>query len=141
MPVSGGTHAALFPVFLKSALLPCTQSEVLHLYPAVDALIREHTRTTMEIDNEFIADYVQRIKVLHNAPIRAHQDAGSVPEIIELEAVLMRMHLAMEEKAYLPLLEQYIGSDERRWEALWTQNRIELRVCKAPSAGANRIQD
>jgi iron-sulfur cluster repair protein YtfE (RIC family) len=110
-----------FVAFLKRELLPHARIEERHLYPAVDTLVREHGRptATMEVDHEFIADYAERIERLNDALILENAEEQVVPEAllrqlaVELEAVV-QLHLAKEERIYMPLFEQYMTSGEQR---------------------------
>lgn len=119
--VNRRADAGEFVAFLKRELLPHARSEELHLYPAVDTLLREHGRptATMEVDHEFIADYAQRIERLNDALILENPEEQAVPEAllrqlaVELEAIV-QLHLAKEERVYLPLFEQYMSSGEQR---------------------------
>lgn len=118
--VNGRVDPGEFVTFLKRELLPHARSEQRHLYPVVDTLVREHGRptATMEVDHEFIADYARRIERLTDALILENQEEQAVPEAllrqlaVELEAVV-QLHLAKEERIYLPLFEQYMPNGEQ----------------------------
>ena len=113
--------AGEFVAFLKRELLSRARSEERHLYPAVDALVREHGRptATMTVDHEFISDYARRIERLNDALILENSDEQAVPEAllrqlaVELEAVV-QLHLTKEERVYLPLFEQYMTNGEQQ---------------------------
>jgi len=111
-----------FVQFLKSDLLPHAGGEEAHLYPAIDALVRDHghATATMSVDHEFISGYVQELEQVGNELQRAA--AADRPELarrvarlaIGLEA-LMKVHLEKEERVYLPLFERYLpASDQQR---------------------------
>ncbi len=107
--------------FLLQDLLPHAQGEERALYPAVEPLIRQHGQATatMRVDHEFIEGYIRQIDGL----IQRIQGAG--PEgrasaerelrrlLIELYA-LLRVHMAKEERVYLPLFERYLSPEEQQ---------------------------
>jgi uncharacterized protein (DUF2249 family)/hemerythrin-like domain-containing protein len=107
--------------FLTGELLPHAAGEERALYPALDPVIREHgsPTATMRIDHEYIGDYTRQIgtttRRLHTAseserPALAHQFARQVTQLQGLFAV----HLAKEERVYLPLVEQAIPTDDQQ---------------------------
>lgn len=108
-----------FVAFLKGDLVPHARGEERHLYEAIGALVREHGQATatMRVDHEFITDYVARIeKVARQLKSAA---GGERPQLLrELRELSLRLdaivqlHLAKEERVYLPLLERY--TDEAR---------------------------
>src|SRR5512135_990965 len=110
-----------FVQFLKADLLPHASGEEVHLYPAVDRLVRDHGRATatMSVDHEFISRYVQELEQAGNevrraAPADRSELARRVAHLaIGLEA-LMKVHLEKEERVYLPLVEQYISISEQQ---------------------------
>lgn len=112
-----------FVAFLKSDLLPHARGEERHLYGVVDTLVREHGRptATMLIDHEFIKDYTARIEAAANRLKSANETerpklAREQRELaLRLEAIV-ELHLAKEERVYLPLIEQHL--DEQRQRAL-----------------------
>ncbi len=110
-----------FVTFLNGDLLPHARGEERHLYPAVDELLRRHGRptATMTVDHEFIAAYVARI-----ARLTRELDRASIAErprlleqlrdlAIRLDA-LLEVHLAKEERVYLPLIEQHLDDARQR---------------------------
>jgi uncharacterized protein (DUF2249 family) len=110
-----------FVAFLKRDLLPHARGEERHLYPAVDDLLRQHGRatTTMSVDHEFIGAYVAKIDRLTRELASASVDAE--PRLREqlrnlanrLDAVV-EVHLAKEERIYLPLIEQHLDDARQR---------------------------
>ncbi len=107
--------------FLKAELLPHARGEERSLYPAVEPLVKAHGQatTTMTMDHEFIADYVRQIDETTHALGEAHVEDRPALErrlsrlAIGLEAIL-HLHLAKEERVYLPLLEHFLSVDEQR---------------------------
>jgi uncharacterized protein (DUF2249 family) len=110
-----------FVAFLKGDLLPHAHSEEKYLYSAVDNLVREHGRptATMSVDHEFIADYVARIE-------RTACELGSATDgdrarllgqlrdlALRLDAIV-ELHLAKEERVYLPLIEEHLDPTRQR---------------------------
>lgn len=113
------TERESFVAFLKGDLLPHARAEERHLYQAVDALIREHGSgtATMTVDHEVIAGYVRKIEELtcelKTAP--EHDRAQLLKRLRELSLrldAIVQLHLAKEERVYLPLLDR--GLDEAR---------------------------
>lgn len=107
--------------FLRAELLPHARGEERHLYPAIDPLIRAHGEptATMRVDHAFIEEYARRIADLAGAMHTTNPDdrpalARQVERLaIGLEA-LLEVHLAKEERVYLPLAERYLPADEQR---------------------------
>lgn len=107
--------------FLTGVLLPHAAGEERTLYPALDPIIREHgsPTATMSIDHEYIGEYTWQITAtarrLRSAaeserPTLARQLARQVTQLQGLFAV----HLAKEERAYLPLIEQAISAGDQQ---------------------------
>jgi len=113
--------AAALAEFLVRDLLPHAAGEETHMYPAVEPLIKAHGRATatMSVDHEFITGYVREIE----AAGRALREAGAAERpallaraqraALQLEAVL-RVHLAKEERVYLPLFEQFVAEGDQQ---------------------------
>jgi uncharacterized protein (DUF2249 family)/iron-sulfur cluster repair protein YtfE (RIC family) len=106
--------------FLTGDLLPHAAGEERTLYPALDPLIRAHgsPTNTMRIDHEYIGEYIKQIgataRRLHSAaeterPALARQLARQITQLQGLFAV----HLAKEERVYLPLIEQAISAEDQ----------------------------
>lgn len=110
-----------FVAFLKNELVPHAAGEEAHLYPLVDDLVRAHGKptATMSIDHEYIQNYIAQIEAAANALAHAAPDAQSAPRAqlahlaLQLNAIF-EMHLAKEERAYLPLVEQYVSEDAQQ---------------------------
>jgi hemerythrin-like domain-containing protein len=107
--------------FLRSELAPHADGEENSLYPSVEPLLREHGQATatMHIDHEFIADYIGE---LENAVDALHGTNGAERVALEervrrlalkLDAIF-EMHLAKEERVYLPLMEKYLSEAEQQ---------------------------
>ncbi|HEY6395748.1 MAG TPA: hemerythrin domain-containing protein [Candidatus Binataceae bacterium] len=112
-----------FAAFLRNELLPHARAEERHLYPKVDLLMREHGRATatMLIDHEFITKYVDQIEktALELSASSAQQRPILLKRLGELAIrldAIMELHLAKEERAYLPVMEEHLSELE--------QNRI-----------------
>jgi uncharacterized protein (DUF2249 family)/hemerythrin-like domain-containing protein len=110
-----------FVAFLKGDLLPHARGEERHLYGLVDELVREHGKptATMMIDHEFINDYVARIELATHrlegaADNERAQLLGKLRELsLRLDAIV-ELHLAKEERVYLPLIEEHVGEERQR---------------------------
>jgi hemerythrin-like domain-containing protein len=116
------TERDSFVAFLTGDLLPHARGEELHLYPAVDELVQRHGKATatMTVDHEFIGGYVARIKSVSQQLRQASN--GERPRLLQqlremalqLDAIF-QLHLAKEERVYLPLIEQHLeDADQRR---------------------------
>lgn len=109
--------AAAFAAFLQKELLPHAVGEERHLYPAVDPLIKTHgvATATMSVDHEYIEEYIRQIAAAAQAP--AAEQAAVAERLgrlaLRLEA-LLEVHLAKEERVYLPLFEQYLSEDQQQ---------------------------
>jgi uncharacterized protein (DUF2249 family)/hemerythrin-like domain-containing protein len=108
--------------FLKNDLMPHACGEERHLYPLVDTLVQKHGKSTatMMVDHEFIADYVAKIEELTQRLTGA--TAGDQRDhllrrlrdlALRLDAIV-ELHLAKEERIYLPLIEERIGEERQR---------------------------
>ncbi|HXF69493.1 MAG TPA: DUF2249 domain-containing protein [Thermoflexus sp.] len=107
--------------FLLQDLLPHAQGEERALYPAVEPLIRQHGQATatMRVDHEFIEGYIRQIDGLIQRIQGAEPEGRASAErelrrlLIELYA-LLRVHMAKEERVYLPLFERYLSLEEQQ---------------------------
>lgn len=107
--------------FLSGELLPHARGEEKSLYPALDPVIREYgsPTATMLVDHEYIGDYVRQI----NETVRGLRSAGEreraalaqqlTRQVIQLQG-LFTVHLAKEERVYLPLVEQAISAGDQQ---------------------------
>jgi uncharacterized protein (DUF2249 family) len=110
-----------FIAFLKGDLVPHARGEERHLYGVVDTLVQEHGKATatMAIDHEFINDYVARIELV--AQRLKDTEEKQRPELLRdlrelslcLDAIV-ELHLAKEERVYLPLIEKYLDQARQR---------------------------
>lgn len=106
--------------FLSGELIPHAQGEEKTLYPALDPVIREHgsPTATMSVDHEFIGDYTKQItetaRALHSADQRERANLARklARLMIQLQG-LFTVHLAKEERVYLPLVEKAISSGDQ----------------------------
>jgi uncharacterized protein (DUF2249 family) len=122
--VGGGepqTERAAFVAFLKGDLLPHARGEERHLYGAVDKLVREHGKATatMIVDHEFIQSYVARIELTTHLLERAAEKerAALLQKLRELSLrleAIVELHLAKEERVYLPLIEEHLDEARQR---------------------------
>jgi len=110
-----------FVAFLNGDLMPHARSEERHLYPAVDALVRAHGRptATMSVDHEFIADYIARIERTTRELAGANngERARLLTRLRDLATrldAIVELHLAKEERVYLPLLEEHLEQVPQR---------------------------
>lgn len=113
--------ATAFAAFLQKELLPHAIGEERHLYPAVDPLIKTHgvATATMSVDHEYIEEYIRQIAAAAQALAQAPAaEQATVAErlgrlALRLEA-LLEVHLAKEERVYLPLFEQHLPEDQQQ---------------------------
>ncbi len=107
--------------FLSGDLLPHAAGEEKTLYPALDPIIREHgsPTATMRVDHEYIGDYARQIaetaRALRSADQHTRTDLarGLARQLIQLQG-LFSVHLAKEERVYLPLIEQAISAGDQQ---------------------------
>lgn len=113
--------AAAFAAFLQKELLPHAVGEERHLYPAVDPLIKTRgvATATMSVDHEYIEEYIRQIAAAAQALAQASAaERAALAErlgrlALRLEA-LLEVHLAKEERVYLPFFEQYLSEDQQQ---------------------------
>lgn len=110
--------AAALLEFLDRDLMPHAKSEERYLYPLLDPIVASHARPTetMSIDHEFIGRYRDDVAKAAADLARASGDTAAATRLARaagaLEA-LVEVHLAKEERAYLPLLEKYKSAAEQ----------------------------
>lgn len=115
------TERNSFVAFLKGDLLPHARGEERHLYGAVDELVMEHGKptATMMVDHEFIDDYVRRIELV-TYRLESAGDSERARLLRDLRELSLRLdaivelHLAKEERVYLPLIEQHLNQTHQR---------------------------
>lgn len=107
--------------FLSGDLLPHARGEEKTLYPALDPVVREYgsPTATMLVDHEYIGEYVRKI----NETARGLRSVGErersalaqqlTRQVVQLQA-LFTVHLAKEERVYLPLVEQVISAGDQQ---------------------------
>lgn len=107
--------------FLTEELLPHAQGEERVLYPALDPVIAQHgsPTATMRVDHEYLTRFIQQATTLagklrsvgrsERAPI-----AAQLQQVLGQLQTLLSVHLAKEERVYLPLVEQHFSSDEQQ---------------------------
>jgi iron-sulfur cluster repair protein YtfE (RIC family) len=129
-PAAGDPEALV--AFLEGELLPHAAGEEAHLYPVADPLIAQHGRptATMSVDHEYIGGYVRQISALARAlrTADAAQRSALWPRLVRLVAQLdglFTVHLAKEERIYLPLLDRYVSPEG--------QQRILERLHEEPA--------
>lgn len=112
--------AAALVAFLDRDLLPHAKSEELHLYPLLDPIVAAHARPTetMSIDHEFIARYRDEVAKAGADLAGVHGDAAvdAATRLVRAAAALealVEVHLAKEERAYLPLLAKYTSDADQ----------------------------
>lgn len=107
--------------FLTGELLPHAAGEDRTLYPALDPIIREQgsPTATMKVDHEYIGEYVRQIAATAGS-VRAaseHERAALARQlarqVVQLQT-LFTVHLAKEERVYLPLVEQAISAADQQ---------------------------
>lgn len=107
--------------FLAGELLPHARGEEQTLYPALDPIIREHgsPTATMRIDHEYIGAYARQItETASSLRTAGEQERAALSrrltrQVAQLQA-LFAVHLAKEERVYLPLVEQAISSGDQQ---------------------------
>jgi uncharacterized protein (DUF2249 family)/hemerythrin-like domain-containing protein len=107
--------------FLTGELLPHAAGEERTLYPALDPIIRAHgsPTATMRVDHEYIAEYSRQIaataRSLRTASERERLALARqlARQLIQLQG-LFTVHLAKEERVYLPLVEQAISTSDQQ---------------------------
>lgn len=107
--------------FLSGELLPHAHGEERTLYPALDPVLREHGRptATMSVDHEYIGEYARQIgetaRSLRSASgaERATLARRLQRQMIQLQS-LFSVHLAKEERVYLPLVEEVISAGDQQ---------------------------
>jgi uncharacterized protein (DUF2249 family)/hemerythrin-like domain-containing protein len=106
--------------FLANDLLPHAHGEERALYPALDPIIREHgaPTATMSVDHEYIGQYARSITETANA-LRAAPERDRAELSRQLDRQVLRLqslfavHLAKEERVYLPLVEQVVSAGDQ----------------------------
>ena len=106
--------------FLKNRMLPHAIGEERHFYPALENLVKEHGQATatMRIDHEYIEGYIdwieETVQELETADDDEKPQLQTLLErlCLQLEAVL-QLHMAKEERVYLPLFERYLPEQEQ----------------------------
>jgi len=117
--IGGGESQAerdAFVAFLKGELLPHASGEERHLYALVDTVVRKHGRptATMIVDHEFITDYVAQIEETSRqlaSPTYSHRREQLLRRLRDLALrldAIVELHLAKEERIYLPLIEEHV---------------------------------
>jgi uncharacterized protein (DUF2249 family)/hemerythrin-like domain-containing protein len=107
--------------FLNGELLPHARGEDQTLYPALDPIIRAQGEptATMRIDHEYLDAWAREItdtaRRLHAAGERERTALARQIErqVLRLQA-LFAVHLAKEERVYLPLVERAISAEDQR---------------------------
>jgi len=106
--------------FLKHDLLLHDLGEELYLYPALDPVLKAHTQATaaLSIEHEYLQGYVDWIEETTEELETADEEERPKLQALlqrlclQLEAVL-QLHIAKEEKVYLPLFERYTTPEEQ----------------------------
>jgi uncharacterized protein (DUF2249 family) len=110
-----------FSAFLKNELLAHAAGEEAQLYPVMDDLVRAHGKptATMRVDHEYIQNYIAEIQMTAAALAAAAPDAQNAlraklaQSALKLQAIF-EMHLAKEERVYLPLFEKYLSEEAQQ---------------------------
>jgi uncharacterized protein (DUF2249 family) len=110
-----------FVKFLRGDLLPHASSEEHHLYGLVDSLVRQYGRptATMMVDHEFINNYVAKIEAITRqlSSATGSERSGLLLRLRELALrldAIVQLHLAKEDRIYLPLIEKHVGEEQQR---------------------------
>ncbi|HLZ21407.1 MAG TPA: DUF2249 domain-containing protein [Ktedonobacterales bacterium] len=107
--------------FLTSDLLPHARGEEETLYPALDPILREHGRptATMSVDHEYLGQYARQIaETARGVRSAGERDRAKLARQLERQVVqlqgLFTVHLAKEERVYLPIVEQVVSSEDQQ---------------------------
>ncbi len=111
-----GVDPQQFAAFLKNELLAHAAAEETALYPVMDEIVRAHGKptATMSVDHEYLTGYIEQIQLVASELGRLAPDAQAEMRSrlarlgVEVQAIF-EMHLAKEERVYLPLFEQYLS--------------------------------
>lgn len=131
--------------FLAGELLPHARGEEQTLYPALDPIIREHgtPTATMRVDHEYIAAYARQITdTARRLRSAGERDRAALArqlarQLLQLQA-LFAVHLAKEERVYLPLVEQAISAGDQ--QALLATLHTEAENATARDDGAAVVE-
>ena len=134
-----------FTDFLSGELLPHARGEEQSLYPALDPIIREHgsPTATMRVDHEYIADYVRQISDTARS-LRSASERDRQPLVRQLARLaiqlqgLFAVHLAKEERVYLPLVEQAISAGDQ--QALLAALHAEAEEASADAEAGDALE-
>ncbi len=125
--------------FLNEELLPHAQGEELHLYPALNPILREHAdaTATMSLDHQWIEKTIRAIDdISRTAPLAPEADRPALRERLSRLALqllaVVTLHVSKEEVAYLPIMERHMSDDAQRdiLERMHSSAEVD------PSAGA-----
>jgi iron-sulfur cluster repair protein YtfE (RIC family) len=106
--------------FLTDELLPHAQGEERVLYPALDPVLAQHgsPTATMCIDHEYLTQFIQQATALAGKLRSVGQRerdpiAAQLQQVLGQLQTLLTVHLAKEERVYLPLVEQQFSPAEQ----------------------------
>lgn len=116
-----GADPQAFAAFLKNELLGHAAAEETALYPLMDEILRTHGKptATMSVDHEYLTGYVEQIQLVANELGKLAPDAQAEMRSrlarlgVEVQAIF-EMHLAKEERVYLPLFEQNLSLQQQQ---------------------------
>jgi uncharacterized protein (DUF2249 family) len=107
--------------FLTDELLPHAQGEECVLYPALDPVIAQHgsPTATMRVDHEYLTRFIQQATELAGrlrsaGPRERDPFAAQLQQVLAQLRTLLTVHLAKEERVYLPLVEQHFSLAEQQ---------------------------
>lgn len=113
--------ASALATFLSEELLPHAQGEELHLYPALNPILRDHAdaTATMSLDHQWIEQTIRRISQIEQTLRSAMEaDRRILREQLSRLALqllaVVTLHVAKEENAYLPVMERHMSDDAQR---------------------------
>jgi len=128
--------------FLKRDLIPHAIGEEAHIYPLIDALIKEYGKATatMAVDHEFVQDYAgqidESVRALRTATGPDRQSIIDKIQHLSLQLqLLLRFHLEKEERIYMPLLERYASEFEQQ-QAFERMHATSVEQSEGPSEQA-----
>lgn len=121
---AGGSQSErdAFVGFLKGDLLPHAAGEEQHLYGMVDTLVHKYGRATatMMVDHQFIGGYVAKIEEVSRRLGGGACDGEREDLLRRLRELAIRLdaivelHLAKEERVYLPLIDEHVDEERQR---------------------------
>ncbi|MBI2059985.1 MAG: hemerythrin domain-containing protein [Nitrospirae bacterium] len=116
-----GGAARDLAAFLNEELLPHAQGEELHLYPALNPILRDHAdaTATMSMDHQWIENTIRQIdEIARTVPLAPEVDRPVLRERLSRLALqllaVVTLHVRKEEEGYLPIMERHMSDEAQR---------------------------